>query len=83
MYASLMNHVRHFLHVNQREYETSTGRDCRATQMSGAAQLNAKAACKMNSLEHELLTFSSQNCTALCLAVKCQAFVLVQNAVVF
>lgn len=46
--------------------------------MSGAAQLNAKAACKMNSLEHELLTLSSQSCTALCLTVKCQAFVLVQ-----
>lgn len=51
--------------------------------MSGAAQLNTKAACEMNSLEHELLTFSSQSCTALCLAVKCQVFVLVQHAVVF
>lgn len=59
------------------------GGDCRATQMSGAAQLNTKAACKMNSLEHELLTFSSQSCMALCLTVKCQVFVLVQHAVVF
>jgi len=77
-----MEHVRHSLH--EREYKTHTGRGLlRATQMSGAAQLNTKAACKMKSLEHELLTFSSQSCTALCLTVKCQVFVLVQHAVVF
>lgn len=46
--------------------------------MSGAAQLNAKTACKMNSLEHELLTF----CTVLCFTDKCQAFVLVRHVFV-